>query len=220
VTVVIFLEAYLLLGLAGPDLLPEMGAWRAPVFALIAEAVMLLAAAAAVWAGRRPLWEAPAVLGMGRPRVRHLRSGLLGYVAASWAVALTSLLAVLLYRLSTGQSAPAQQVVEMMPRMDLGPRLVMAAVAVVVAPVSEELLFRGVLFGALRERYGFWSSALTSGILFGLIHMSLVYVLPLSLLGVILAWLYERTGSLWPPIVLHVTQNALVLFMLFSGLTG
>ena len=81
----------------------------------------------------------------------------------------------------------------------------------VVAPVAEELFFRGFLFGALRKR-GLPIAALVSGVTFGLAHVAsspIGFIVPLATLGVILALLYERTGSLYPSIALHALNNSI-----------
>lgn len=88
---------------------------------------------------------------------------------------------------------------------------------VVLAPVCEETLFRGLFFGALRGSLGFWPSALISGVLFGAIHLTngdLSVAVLLAFFGVLLAWLYERTGSLGPPIALHTLNNSIAILPL------
>jgi len=85
-----------------------------------------------------------------------------------------------------------------------------------IAPVAEEIFFRGFLFGGLRGKLSFWPAALISGIFFGAIHIlggSWQAVVLLSLFGVLLAFLYERTGSLGPPILMHVLQNAIAFYV-------
>jgi membrane protease YdiL (CAAX protease family) len=80
----------------------------------------------------------------------------------------------------------------------------------VVAPVAEELFFRGFLFGGLR-RHGLVVAALVSGTAFGLAHVAsspIGFIVPLAALGVILALLYERTGSLYPSMGLHALNNS------------
>jgi membrane protease YdiL (CAAX protease family) len=88
------------------------------------------------------------------------------------------------------------------------PWLVVLAV-VVLAPVAEEIFFRGVVFNAwLREggrRYAYIGSAA----LFAVIHVSLISLLPIFLLGLALAWIYERTGSLLAPMAMHATVNGI-----------
>ena len=83
----------------------------------------------------------------------------------------------------------------------------------VLAPISEELFFRGMLFGGLRARMPALAAALVSGIVFGALHATtgITTVPPLVIFGVALALLYEKTGSLWPPIMLHFVNNSLAL---------
>jgi uncharacterized protein len=91
---------------------------------------------------------------------------------------------------------------------------------VIAAPITEETLFRGLFFGALRSRTPFWVAAGASGLLFGSVHLpsgDLAVAGLLSLLGVILAWLYERTGSLGPPIALHMVNNSIAIIPLLTG---
>jgi uncharacterized protein len=98
-----------------------------------------------------------------------------------------------------------------------GESVLAAAVAVILivglAPIAEEVFFRGFLFGGLRTRLSLWPAALIAGVVFGLIHAptGITAVVPLAMLGVGLSWLYERTGSLGPPIILHVFNNGLAL---------
>jgi membrane protease YdiL (CAAX protease family) len=79
-----------------------------------------------------------------------------------------------------------------------------------VAPMAEELFFRGFLFGSLRKR-GFPIAAGVSGITFGLAHVAsspIGFLVPLAILGVLLCLVYERTGSLYPCIALHCLNNS------------
>jgi membrane protease YdiL (CAAX protease family)/uncharacterized RDD family membrane protein YckC len=83
----------------------------------------------------------------------------------------------------------------------------------IVAPFAEELFFRGMLFGGLRVRMGPVPAALISGTVFGALHATtgITTVPPLIFFGVALALLYEKTGSLWPPVILHLINNSLAL---------
>jgi membrane protease YdiL (CAAX protease family) len=88
--------------------------------------------------------------------------------------------------------------------------LVVGALAVIaVAPVCEELFFRGFLFRVLRLRMGFWLAAGADGLLFGLVHGSFVILPILAVLGLALCWVYERSGSIFPCIAIHVLNNTL-----------
>jgi membrane protease YdiL (CAAX protease family) len=94
---------------------------------------------------------------------------------------------------------------------DNGPVLLVAAglVVIVVAPVCEELFFRGFLFRVLRLRMPFWVAAGIDGILFGAIHGISAITIILVVLGVILCWVYESSGTLYAPIAIHVLNNTL-----------
>jgi membrane protease YdiL (CAAX protease family) len=97
---------------------------------------------------------------------------------------------------------------------DTGTLGILAACAVtcVVAPVCEEVLFRGFIFRSLRNWRGLWPAALITGLLFGAVHglsAPAVDLLPLGFLGFVLCLLYEWTGSLYPCIALHVLNNAI-----------
>ncbi|HWH43943.1 MAG TPA: type II CAAX endopeptidase family protein [Thermoleophilaceae bacterium] len=82
---------------------------------------------------------------------------------------------------------------------------------VVLAPIGEEFFFRGFLYRTLRSRFRVLPAALFAGAVFGSIHVftGLEAVPILGGLGVILCLLYEKTGSLYPCIALHVVNNTL-----------
>jgi membrane protease YdiL (CAAX protease family) len=84
---------------------------------------------------------------------------------------------------------------------------------VIAAPISEEVCFRGMLFGGLRERLPRLAAALISGAIFGLLHAltGISAVPPLIVFGFILALLYEQTGSIVPGILLHMLNNSVAL---------
>ena len=91
---------------------------------------------------------------------------------------------------------------------------------VVAAPFSEEVFFRGFIFGGLRGRLSFPVAAVFSGVIFGLFHFtgpgSIAVVPQLAFLGFALAWLYEETGSIYPPMAVHAVNNALAFAILTS----
>ncbi len=80
------------------------------------------------------------------------------------------------------------------------------------APFSEEMFFRGFIFGGLRRRFPLWAAAVISGVLFGLVHLSAGSVgvgVQLAVFGMLLAWLYEYTGSIWLTMAVHMLNNSL-----------
>lgn len=97
---------------------------------------------------------------------------------------------------------------------------ILAGVLIIAgAAIGEELFFRGLLFGGLRQMLPLWPAAAISGILFGLPHLpqgDLAVGLQLSIFGAVLAWAYERCGSLWVPIAMHGLNNALAFYFLVT----
>jgi membrane protease YdiL (CAAX protease family) len=103
---------------------------------------------------------------------------------------------------------------------DLGvgnPSIVIAVTAVleivVLAPIAEELFFRGFLFGGLRSSWDFLPAALVTGLIFGVVHAPTgpTAAIPLAGLGFALCFIYERTGSIWPCIAVHALNNGIAL---------
>ena len=112
---------------------------------------------------------------------------------------------------------PVQQLIQVIAGTRSGWVLALAAiVAVVVAPISEELLFRGFLQPALGRWTGRWLAIILSAAFFAAAHMDL-YALPLLfVLGVALAYIYDRTRSLAAPVALHMAFNGVSLLSVFA----
>lgn len=85
----------------------------------------------------------------------------------------------------------------------------MLLIVAVWAPLAEELVFRAMLFRTLRKGFSFWAAALISGAAFGIYHMNLVQGIYAGLLGLLLAWFYEKTNSLLGCYLFHFLFNLL-----------
>jgi membrane protease YdiL (CAAX protease family) len=96
---------------------------------------------------------------------------------------------------------------------ELGGVPVQILLIAIAAPICEEICFRGMLFAGLRERLPFWAAALISGAIFGALHVTtgVSVVPPLMAFGFLLAFVYERTGSIVPCIMLHMLNNSVAL---------
>jgi membrane protease YdiL (CAAX protease family) len=81
----------------------------------------------------------------------------------------------------------------------------------IIAPVVEEIFFRGFVFGGLRPRYGWVMAAVISSIAFAVLHFTPTAIIPIFILGFIFAFLYQLSGSIWPGILMHVLTNSLAL---------
>ena len=90
-------------------------------------------------------------------------------------------------------------------------RVVNGLAIVVVAPFAEELFFRGFMLGGLAAAVGDLRASIVSSALFAAMHASVGTFVPLFAAGMLLAWLYLRTRSIWPPIAAHSAQNALAM---------
>ena len=100
-----------------------------------------------------------------------------------------------------------------------GPVIFQVLLVVVAASIVEEVCFRGMLYGGLRTRMGPIPGALISAGLWGVLHATtgLSAVPVLIVLGIALALLYEKTGSIVPGIILHAINNSLALAVLLSN---
>lgn len=90
-----------------------------------------------------------------------------------------------------------------------------AITATVGAPISEELFFRGLIFGGLL-RWGFLPAAALSSLLFAAVHLDIGSLVPFTIIGLTLAWVYWRRGCLWDAIAFHVLFNSASFILLVS----
>jgi uncharacterized protein len=94
----------------------------------------------------------------------------------------------------------------------------MLGVACVIAPINEELIFRGLIFRYCRQRFGRTIALVLSASLFGAMHGNWAGFLPLAVLGAGLALAYEQTGDIRVPIVAHALFNLNTILVILSGL--
>ena len=105
--------------------------------------------------------------------------------------------------------------------------VLITVLTVVGAPIVEECFFRGFLYLGVatlwRESWrgrGLWMAAVASGLLFGLAHGELLQLPGLSLVGIVLARVYERTQRLLPSVLVHVGFNSLTVVALLMQRSG
>jgi membrane protease YdiL (CAAX protease family) len=101
-----------------------------------------------------------------------------------------------------------------------GVSVVVGVLIIGAAPISEEIFFRGFLFGGLRRRLPFVAAGVVSAAIFGAFHYtgagSLTVLPQLAVLGLVQAWIYERSGSIVPTIGLHMLNNAVAFALITS----
>lgn len=96
-------------------------------------------------------------------------------------------------------------------------RIMMAFTVVILAPLCEEVLFRGYIYGATKKFSDRFFACLFSSLLFSVVHYNINALLPLLFLAILLTIAYELTGSLWAPISIHALFNASTLINLEFG---
>jgi membrane protease YdiL (CAAX protease family) len=186
-----------------PGAADETPQWMIIALTIVQDALLV---GAAVWAVRRVLRRVtPAMFGL-RPAAVGSALGWTAAIYGGFWFASAVLLAIF-------GAPPDQEIVRDLKETEaLGILFGFAVLTCVVAPLAEELFFRGFMFSALAARIGVWASALVTGTVFGLIHLSgspLLGVLVLSVFGVGLCLLYWKTASLLPCLALHAAHNGI-----------
>lgn len=186
--------------------------------------LVLLAAVTAVWVH----WRHGAAGRLTGPRPGGVQAALVGVgwgLAAFVVLNVIVGLAIQLGAQALGVDVPETQ--QSLREATRDPRQIpwFVVSAVLVAPLAEELFFRGMLYPALRRRIGMWGGILISAAAFAAAHLltegtlgggALVFVLILPL-GILLAWLYERRGTLAVPVALHMTFNLVTMLLMLAA---
>ena len=148
----------------------------------------------------------------GRGVWGHLGRGTCGYLAAVPLVYGLLLAIVAVLQAVSDFRPPPHQIVEALtgPGLEARWKVVLVISAVVAAPVGEEFFFRGLVQNVLLTAgLGRYPAVLLTATVFGLVHWDVPHtIVPLIVLGIVLGYLYERTGSLIAPLATHVCFNA------------
>jgi hypothetical protein len=215
--------AGLLLPRAAADGLPPF--WLVIVLAVAQNAFFV---AAGVYLAAVKYRQPLAALGLraGDARRRVLQ-GLGASVAAVVGNGLGQNLTVFVLALGMGQAAATKYVsseqqhspiYRMMPQLHAGVEITLLALIVgIVVPVGEEIFFRGLVLGALRRALHRHTAVVVSALFFAAAHLQAVELLPILILGLVLGYLYEITGSLVPGMIAHGLNNLAALFLFYQG---
>ena len=88
-----------------------------------------------------------------------------------------------------------------------------------LVPLVEELFFRGMVYPLMRARMGALPAIALNALLFALVHFVPLLIPGLFVVGMLLAYLRERSGSIWPSVLYHTLQNSLALFAINAALS-
>lgn len=135
---------------------------------------------------------------------RAVLLGVVGWLAAQ----LMGAVLVLLVHLLGGEMIQTYQIL-----LDAGSTLALLVGALVPA-ICEELSFRGYVLGALRS-LGPTAAVVLTGLLFGALHLSIVRLIPLTVLGMLWALAVQRSGSILPGMIMHLLNNGIALLLTF-----
>jgi membrane protease YdiL (CAAX protease family) len=188
---------------SGQDYEDDSAAFATVLFAsFVVQELLLLWAALRFgpWKHARTLES----LGLGAP---HRVSWWFAVAVAAAALAIAYGYDALLWLLDAGAGASTPEETFENP----APFIVIVVGAVLMAPVIEEIFFRGFIFGGVRARRGWVTGAIVSGLIFGAAHLSGYYMPPYTLIGVLFAWSYQHTGSLRPGMIAHAITNSVTV---------
>lgn len=132
---------------------------------------------------------------------------------------LNPLLVVWCFALMMAASVVLEPLYELLPvpHQNFGRGWCAFAAVVIIAPLFEEWICRGLIFGSLRSRYGVVRSVVLSALVFGLMHVQPVPVLNAFVLGLVLAFIYHKTNSLWSSVILHALYNGTAYLLTIMG---
>jgi uncharacterized protein len=131
--------------------------------------------------------------------------GILGYLVAIPLVVIVSLLS---QQLLQGQGGGNPLLPILVESQDGVAKFILWVTVAIAAPFFEELLFRGFLLPSLTKVISVWPAIAISGFLFALAHLNLADIMPLTVLGMVLGFVYMRSGNLLAPMLLHALWNS------------
>ncbi|MGB3081605.1 MAG: type II CAAX endopeptidase family protein [Candidatus Omnitrophota bacterium] len=113
---------------------------------------------------------------------------------------------------------PLQPIVEVfLEEKQTSVLLISTLFAAIFGPIAEEIFFRGFMYGAIKKTFGiFWAMIITAAI-FSFLHTHIVGFLPIMALGLLLAYLYEKTGSLVSCMAVHIVHNIGMVILVFMA---
>ncbi|OYW28636.1 MAG: hypothetical protein B7Z47_05615 [Chthoniobacter sp. 12-60-6] len=155
--------------------------------------------------------------------LQHLHWRLLGLVVVVFAVVilisvnLVSALSVSWLEKVWTDLQPQETVKAFQESSGIGFKILVIIAAVVIAPLAEETLFRGFVYGVLKRYTDAPFAALSSSLMFAIIHMHVGSLMPLWMLAVLLCLAYEITGCLLVPMLLHAIFNGVSIVAMMVG---
>ena len=180
--------------------------------AVLGSTLLPVALIAGAWLFGLRRYNVPASF-LGFSRTSAASALWLPVVALSIGLTATGVYALTMRALGFDMLVPNQNLEEI-GALDGFARVPTFAIVGLLAPFGEEVFFRGFLLAALVPIIGGLRGALVSSAIFSVAHLNVGTLFPIFVMGMLLAWLYLRTGSIWPAFVAHAAQNLLALIFL------
>jgi membrane protease YdiL (CAAX protease family) len=147
----------------------------------------------------------------GKPRRTLAFGGLGGLAAVPISYGAFAIIYFIFYLIAGRGPVSAES--EQMQQLSGGYLALVIFTVVVLAPIFEELFFRGLFYPALRNRMGKKWAILLNGMIFGAMHFQPLFMISLVLVGITLAYIYEKTDSLFASMLTHALYNGAVILM-------
>jgi len=146
---------------------------------------------------------------------KNVLSGITAYMFILPILAAVLILSMLLLD-AIGYKSPPQPVFDIFFEEKRSNVILLLTIFVsILGPVIEEIFFRGFLYSAVRKRFGVIIGVLLSSALFSMLHTNIASFIPIMILGVLMAFLYETTSSLVAPMTVHILHNSIILGFVF-----
>jgi len=202
------------------SVVPPLDAQSAIVNAVFA-ALVYLAALAIVMGVPYAIYRWPTTRKqLGLSRLPTWLDILLTIAGAAVYIFLTGILLTIAIKLVPGINPEQAQDVGFHKIANLTEYLLAFATLIIIAPLAEETLFRGYLYGKLRRYAPVWISILITSVLFGAAHMQWNVGIDTFALSIVLCSLREITGSIWAGILLHMLKNGIAFYLVFIMPSG
>lgn len=142
-----------------------------------------------------------------------IKNGISGGILLFFIVVVTGIVMQLFFPQEPSLQPFAELVIEAKEYSDLVALFIMGSF---LAPLGEEIYFRGMVYPAFKNKWGMLGGLMASGLFFSLLHFDIVRFVPLMLGGIGLAFIYEKSGSLFACMIAHGLWNGIMILLLFK----
>jgi len=143
---------------------------------------------------------------------------LIGYVAVSFTITFVAwiiIAPVVVYFFPLVNLEQSQEIFA--PGMTIVTQILLIIYAIIIGPLLEEVVFRGIIFPASANRWNLLIGALVSTIIWSLLHFQLNVIIFTLIFGLILSVVYHKSQSLWPCLITHILKNAIAVFFIYAA---